>query len=253
MATATEIITQALRESNVLPIGQEPNTAQRDEALPRLNNYIQGLFGTVLGEFIADWSVPPRQTAPKDSRYPLAPAPTKLPADVWPYPPQNVRLVASNTTETRIYLPRKPSDGARLGYVNIGQTADLIIDANGRYIQGGPTVTVPATATYQDWFYRADRGEWVLRANLALTDEQPFPEEFDDLLVTGLAIRLGPRFGKRPPPETAQTNALMRRRMKQRYKQHMPKPGTFDPRYYSRQAHGGEDTYIGDNRLYGDN
>jgi hypothetical protein len=65
-----------------------------------------------------------------------------------------------------------------------------------------------------------------------------------------LAIRLGPRFGKRPPRETAITNQRMERRLKQRYKQHMPKDGDWNPEYYSRQAHGQNDQAPFDSSLY---
>lgn len=252
MTTATELITQALRESNVIPIGTAPSTAQLNEALPRLNNYIESLFGTKLGEFFfMDWPVPPRQTSPVNARYPLAPADTKLPRNVWPYLPNNVRIVASPTEATTIYLPRKPNDGARIGLADVGSTADLTIDANGRYIEGVAVLTLtPADDAPREWFYRADLGTWQRRAPLALTDESPFPAEFDDLLVTGLAIRLGPRFGKRPPQETAITNQRMERRLKQRYKQLMPKDGGFNPEYYSRQAHGMNDRAPYDSSLY---
>lgn len=246
---ASEIIEQALRESNTIPLGRAPTDTQKAESLPRLNNYIDGLFGTKLGEFIMDWPVPPRQTSPVNARWPLSPADTKLPRNVWPYLPNNVRIVNSVDSPTTIYLPRKPNDGSRVGFADVGATANLTINANGRFIEGGPSVILAAASDATEWFYRADLGSWQKRAPLTLDDPSPLPVEFDDLLITGLALRLGPRYGQEPTRATAQTNMAMERRLKQRYHQIMPKWGQWNPRMLSEQAHGENSYYEGEGNL----
>lgn len=251
MTAASEIITQAFREANVIPIGRSPSEAEQAEALPRLNNFISWLFGTKLGEFKMDWPVPPNRQAPVAAQYPLWPEDTKLPDDVWPYPPNNARLLVSISSATTVYLPYRPNPGAQFAVVDVGASAELTINANGRRIEGLAALTLtPADVSPRRWFYREDLGSWQRLTNLALTDESPLPAEFDDLLVTALAIRLAPRFGQEVLSSTAQVYADSLRKVNQRYHQKMPVGGNYDPTMQTRQSYG-DDWYGGEESLYG--
>lgn len=250
MTTASEIIEQAFREANITPIGRAPTSAEQNEALPRLNNFIARLFGTKLGEFAMDWPVPPNRAAPVAARYPLRPQDTKLPSDVWPYPPNNVRLLLGNDTDTTVYLPYRPNPGARLAIADAGATASVTIDPNGRRIEGAPTISVGAADAPREWFYREDLGSWQRVSTLALDDDSPLPAEFDDLLVTALAKRLAPRFGQEILPTTQEVYMDAMRRLEQKYQQYMPVGGGFDPVLMSKQAHDGA-WWSGEDNLYG--
>jgi len=250
MTAASDIIAQAFREANITPIGREPTTAEQNEALPRLNNFISWLFGSKLGEFVMDWPVPPTRTAPVAARYPLRPQNTALPRDVWPYPPNNVRLVLGNDAAQTVYLPFRPNPGARLAVADAGATAAVTIDANGRRIEGAATVSVEAADAPREWFYREDLGSWQRVSALALTDDSPLPAEFDDLLITALAKRLAPRFGQEVLRSTQEVYADTLRKIDRRYAQYMPVDGGFDPVLMSKQAHD-QEWWSGEDNLYG--
>jgi hypothetical protein len=252
MTTATEIITQAFREANILPIGKSPTEAQFTEALPRLNNFISWLFGTELGEFMYDWPVAPNRTAPVAADFPLLPEDNSLRANQWPYAPNNARLLVNRASPTTVYLPFRPNPGALLGLVNVGSTTTFTINANGRLIEGSPTLALNMTETTTlRWIYREDLASWTRVTELALTDESFLAPEFDDLLICALAVRLAPRFGQEALPETTAIYAASLDKMRKRYAQTVPMTGTYDPTMETRQSYDGE--YWGDEgALYGD-
>lgn len=251
MTTANDIIEQAYREANIVPIGKSPSTDEINEALPRLNNFIDWLFGTKLGEFVMDWPVPPSRTAPVAARFPLRPQNEQLPADVWPYPPNNVRLLNNLEADTTVYLPYRPNPGAQLEYVKIAGTGTMTINANGRLISGGLEQVIDvALSGPLKWVYREDLANWVQRTTLTTADESPLAPDFDDLLITGLAKRIAPRFGAEVLASTQETYVEALDRLKKRYQQYMPKGGGFDPVLMSKQAHD-EQWFSNDEGLYG--
>lgn len=233
---ASAIIVAALREGNLIPVDAAPTASEQAELLDLLNNYIASLIGFELGELLFEWPVPPPQrTAPVSANYPLGQGSIDLPSDVWPYPPANVRLAASNDTPTTVYLQQWPDDGARVAVVNVGATAALTLDGNGRLIDGATTYTAdpPVVA---EWFYRSDLGQWTLVSDLTLTDESPFPRAFNDLLITGLSIRAAARYGNDPRATTLSTNQSMLAKFKARYRQHPPVLGGGADTPRSRQS-----------------
>lgn len=226
MTTARSIINDAYRENNLVAVGVTPNAAEVAEALPRLTNIVRALFGSKLGIFPQDWQVPPTRTSPVNARYPLRPENTKLPSDVWPYPPPNVRLVALQTSPTTVYLPAEPSDGAYISLVPGGAdlvTNPLTLDGNGRLVLGAPTLVQDvALTTPRQFMYRADLSNWVEIVELAETTVMPFPEEFDDYFIAALNIRLTPRYSAKVRDETVAVLTSTERKLKQRYTQKMP-------------------------------
>lgn len=239
MTTVQQLITDAYREDNLKAVGVPPTSAEFDEALPRLNNIVKALFGFELGEQLQDWPVPPPQrTAPVSAHYPLAPYKCDLPSGVWPYPPSNVRLMSSITVATTVYLQQRPSDGARFSFVDVGSTNTLTVDANGRLIDGALTLTLVASDSPATWFYRADLGEWRIITDLALGDESPFPVEFDDLLISRLAMRLSGRYGNEPRSDTMQTYERMLSKLKARYRQPTAAVGGGDNTPSTEQSYG---------------
>lgn len=239
MTTARSIITDAFREVNIIPIGQEPTENELTEGLRRLNTYIDSLFGVDLGEFMRDWPVTRNFTAPDFRLTPLGEFDQAIPDNIRIYPPTNARLVTGLAKPLRVYLFPQPQDGARLAVADIGSTAALTLDANGRRISGARSLTfTPSPSVIRNWFYRADKAEWVEIVELGLDDELFFPAEFDDLFITGLAIRLAPRFGQRAGRETIAVQERMGRKLKLRYAQTEARAGKYDSTWYTQQAYG---------------
>jgi hypothetical protein len=197
MTQISQIITDAYRDNNLIPVTQSPTAAEQTEGLSRLNAFYSSIFGVELGIEMCDWPTPPSRTSPVAARYSRLPQNDDLPDNVWPYPPSNVRLLTKITQDTTVYLESTPSDGARMALADIGSTGNLTLDANGRKIEGALTLTIdPAATGPLEWFYRTDKGEWVRIISFALTDESPLPKEFDDFLILALSIRLAARVGK---------------------------------------------------------
>lgn len=254
MATALEIINDAYRENNLIAVGTPPTSAEIAEALPRLRNIVRSLFGKTLGIYLKDWAVPPRRTSPVDARYPMLPASTKLDDDVWPYPPQNVRLIASQDTPTTIYFPPTPNDGAQIAVAPAGAdfvTNPLTLDANGRrFVTSGGTYVIDAALTQPiTFFYRADLAAWAIIGPLALEDEPPLPEEFDDYFITALNIRLCPRYSKDPRNATVAVYGEQEQKILTRYWQVQPQRP--DPHPRNSYATDIGDAYFDEGSLYG--
>ena len=234
MSTAAEIIQDAFREGNFIALGEVPQAAEITEALPRLRSLIDSLFGFEIGEAYTDFYVPSELVVTAPLRRPLSPTADVTgvaQADLWKYPPPNSRLVVKTTTARTVYLPANPNDGARIQLVNVGSTAALnfTLDGNGHLIENGVSLTDTFTNLHgRKWFYRADLGDWVRLDSIAAeADIIPLPEEFDDLLVCGLAMRLAPRFQVPIAEETSSRYGDMLKRLKKRYRQTAPMPNSY--------------------------
>lgn len=224
MTVTADIVTQSYRELNIIALGTSPSTAQAAEGLVKLNNYVRSLYGTVMGEPLADWLFPaPQRTAPVAANYPQLPYPQGLDGNllslpfnstpgpgVTPFPPKNSRIVFAGKTGTvpeTVYFPEAPDDGSRMGLIQ-GATGDsavvLVLDGNGRLIDGAPTFQVTSPIAHMRWLYRADIGDWRPMAQLMPMDEMPFAEDMDQFFVAAGAVRLASSYGKTLPPATAQ-------------------------------------------------
>jgi len=239
MTTAQTIIQAAYRENNIIPAGSDPTTAELTEALERLNRYIMGVYGHELGEPMMDWPVPaPQRTAATSANYPQLPYPldaqgglTTAPfqADpsllIYTFPPKNSRLIFGSVSHTA-WFPEAPDDGSRMMVVQGSGAGDggvplsvLTLDGNGRTIEGSNTKTLTQPIATRQWLYRAELGDWVVIQDLALSDNLPFPTDFDDLWICALAIRISPRYGKVLNVATADTFKSMLTKLKARYRQ----------------------------------
>lgn len=206
--TVSQLIQRAYRENNLIPIGRDPTTAEVTESLSVYQGLVGGWYGSLIGVSLRDWEAQFEPTSTKPSRYPLYPIKPYVPPEVWVNPPPNVRIVANLPSAKTIYFPPKPDDGARMALINVGvdfATYNLILDGNGRKIEGADSITYTANPVgYPSWFYRADLGNWVLVTPPALADEIPFDEQFTDFQVAALAIRRAPAYNK---PINAETQA----------------------------------------------
>lgn len=250
MTTASSIISDAYREGNLIAVGTSPSTNQQTEALTRLNALVNGIFGYELGENLSDWIYPaPQRTAPVAANFPQLPGAWDgftdplsvgiLSNTQWtPYPPKNSRIVWGQKTGA-VYFPEAPNAGSRMGLVQGSGAGDsgaigqiITLDGNGRFIQdpadslfkSSITITSAAVATFtpQEWFYRDDLGQWVLRKDMALADQLPFPKDYDDFFVCGVMIRFAPSYGKVVAQETVAAGTAALKRLKARYRQEAP-------------------------------
>jgi len=230
---ASRIIERAYREAAIKAIGDGLSQNENAEGLDRLNGFIASLFGGEIGQLLSDWQVPAKlRTAPLSANNLALPFPQNTTSIDQPYvatgdpvplrdlyPPANSRVLWGGTTATEVYLPEYPSDGARMEFVNVGSTATLTVQGNGRRVNGGASLTFASGGVPVLLFYRADLGNWLPIATLGLNDECPLPAEFDDLLVAGTAIRLTALDEINPQSGTMFIYDRLLKRCSQRYRQ----------------------------------
>lgn len=218
MTLISSIIQDAFRESNILPLGRVPNANQSAEALRLYQQNIQSIYGGEAGEQLNDWPLGNFGIAEPGVVDPRTP-------DMISRPSINSRLVATNIAAANVYLTPYPQDGSRMGIADpFGRLAafPVTLDANGRTIEGAATKVLNVNGTFQEWFYRADKGEWVKLSALLATDQNPFPDTFDIFFICGLAMRLNPRYGREMDGQTAMVFKANRQQFVARYLQSQP-------------------------------
>lgn len=206
MTLVSDIIRRAHRESNLIPLGASPNTAQTAEALELFNTLILSTVGNEVGDELSDLNY--------GGTYDQSEC-----IDQWL--PDNCRLVFNLDASVTLFADPHPYDGQRLAFVDIlGNLATfpVTIDGNGRNIEGLYTALLDTDADYRQWMYRADIGEWVKIASLADSDDVPFPEEFDDYFATMLALRVNPRYGQAISGSSIEAAKRMRSQIRSRYR-----------------------------------
>lgn len=184
MTTATDIITAAFRESNLIPLVAAPSTAQFAEALPRLNSLVLSTVGNEAGEELTELNIGGTYTEIQTCAFAV---------------PPNVRLVLNLSGALTLKLDPQPYDGQRLAFADAGlslSTNNLTLDGNGRTIEAEATTVLDQAGDNGQWMYRADQADWMRLTDLDLTDDLPFPEEYDDYFIVMLAMRLNPRYGQ---------------------------------------------------------
>jgi hypothetical protein len=206
MTLLSSIITDAYRETNLIPMGASPNTNQTTEALNRLNPLILSTVGYEAGDELQDLNYGgeyDQSTVIND------------------WIPDNTRLVLNLESAVTLYLDPEPYEGQLIGIVDAGSnlaTYNLTLNGNGRNIEGASTLVLNTDDTASRWMYRADTGNWVKIETLEDTDEMPFPSEFDDYFVLMLAMRLNPRYGQNMAAESVERLRSMRVRLRARYR-----------------------------------
>ena len=206
MALTSAIIRRAFRESNLIPVGQDPTTSQVNEALELLNTLVLSTVGNEAGVSLNEIII----GGDFDQ--------TDLITD---YIPDNVRLNCQTLDAPIILgLDPYPKDGQRVAIVDTSgnmSTNTVTLDANGRTIESGTEVTIDVDYASRQWMFRADTGNWVRVAELVQTDVFPFPTEFDDYFSTMLALRVNPRYSQQMSPEAVQALNRQRSQLRSRY------------------------------------
>jgi len=229
MTLLSDIIQQGYRDANIIPIGSSPSTNELAEGLKRLQVLILSVLGMEGGE--------------KLTALPIGNNNVTEPSDFVPDPPLylplNANLVCNLTEATTLYLHPKPQDGSRLGVIDASAnfaTYNLILNGNGRKIDGATTTTLTTNSQATQYFYRADLGDWVEITSLASSDEMPFPIEFDDLFVIMLAMRINPRNAQKISEESVMIMERSREQFRARYAQSIATPADLAVLRLSRQT-----------------
>lgn len=191
MTLVHEIIKDAFREANLISITQSPTLDEQAEALRLLNRFVRSIFGVEAGEKLQSLAVGSNNVTTTNS------LPTYTVTGE-AYVPLNARLLINTTAPLTVNLHPDPEDGARFAVVDASgnfATNNVTVSGNGRRIAGSLTAVLNTNSLKKEWFYRADLGDWQVISDLGLNDVFPFPLEFEDLFVIGLATRLNPRNG----------------------------------------------------------
>jgi hypothetical protein len=214
----SSIITDAYRESNILPLVKAPSAPQITEALRLLNGLFSSIYGDEAGESLQDW--PLGNFGRESPAYNLEFTEYNINR-----PTINRRLIAVNEEAKTVYLTLYPQDGARMGIADpFGRlaTVPVTLDANGRTIEGSPNLLLDTNGTFTEWFYRADLGDWVKLTSKVAADEMPFPADFDNFFVILLAMRINPRYGRTLDEQSLAIFRSEKRKFVARYLQSMP-------------------------------
>jgi hypothetical protein len=218
VTVVSSIITDAFRECNILPLAKAPTSAQSTEALRLLNQLFSTIYGDEAGESLQDW--PLGNFGRESPDYELGWSDYQVDR-----PTINQRLIALNQQAKTVYLSLYPQDGSRMGVADpYSRLAafPVTLDGNGRTIEGAATLTLNTNGTYREWFYRADLGNWMRLTGVTLTDEMPFPADFDIFFTILLAMRINPRYGRMMDAQSAEMYKGERRKFVARYLQSMP-------------------------------
>lgn len=235
MTLLSEIIQQGFREGNLIPIGTEPTALETAEALKRLQVLIGSVLGNEAGENL--------RALPLGNNNIVAPQGWPANTEIWSIQPLplNVRVVCNLGSAQTINAPVCPQDGSRFEVQDASSnfaTYNLTIKGNGRLLEGSTANLVLNTDDImRGWFYRADLADWKRVTALVAADTMPYPEEFDDMFVTMLALRLAPRNSQPTSQESILAMERSREQFRARYSQIITTPADLGVLNLSRQTY----------------
>lgn len=217
MTRVADIIKDAFYEAGLTTELQHATPTQTARAMTTLDSIIKFLYGTDAGEELNPW---PLGNFGRADQSRMTPSEQML-----TYPPLNVRFVCTNENAITVNLPVTPSPGARFGVMdpfNRLSTAPITIDGNGRTVDGAANITVNTDGLNAIWFYGDDTGNWKKVTPLLITDDMPFPSEYDQMFIIMLAMRLSPVYGRNQSSVQAQFLKGFRQQFMARYIQEAP-------------------------------
>jgi len=206
MTTVAAIIRRAYRESNLLGINAQLTAEQETEGLDLLNGLIPATIGQEVGGVLRDLAI--------GGEYDRS-------AVTSDWVPENARLILNLNGAYTFRLHPNPYEGQRLALADVAgnlATYNVVLDGNGRKIEGAPSLTLSTNGQMSEWLYRADLADWVKIATLATTDQMPFPVEFDDYFRILLAMRLNPAYGQQIQIDSATWLQAQATRLQARYR-----------------------------------
>lgn len=219
MTITSQIIKDAYRQGNILPIAATPTVPQTAEALRYLNRIVKSVFGNEVGEQLEPFAIG-RNNIDRPSGFPWY---DNLPDFDW-WVPKNTRLMLNLQSPVDVRLHPVPNDGSRFAVVDVSQTLSqfpLTVRGNGRRIEGQEEIILDQDGEDKEWFFREDLGDWLLYSPLDTDTTFPFPEEFDEYFISLLAIRLNPAYGIALDNQSNLIFERSSRQLKARYSQHI--------------------------------
>lgn len=221
MTTVSDIITDAYRQSNLIPVGSLPSAAQQTEALRYLNRIVRSSLGNEIGEPLEAFPIGSNNIG-RPTGYPWY---QSSPDGNW-FLPENKRVMANLTKTVNLYLHPKPNDGARLGLIDVTgnlSTYPLTITGNGRTIEGQTSITISTNFVEYEWFYDDTKGDWARTLPLDdLNGSFPFPSDFDFYFVCHLAAALNPSYNVQADPQMVSIYNRARSQIRARYHNIIP-------------------------------
>lgn len=220
MTLVSQIITDAYREGNLIPITQTPSATEQTEALRLFNRFVKSVYGNDAGDNFQSFGIGNNNVQ----------TPQSLPVYNFSSPnyvPLNARLICNLTAAATLNLHPNPQDGSRLMVIDASNnlnTFNLTLHGNGLDVNGAVTEVLSTAGLTKEWFYRADLGSWMTVSNLAAGDTFPFPLEFEDMFTIGLAMRINPRNGVQIDPQTIANFKRQQMLFKARYRQEINEP-----------------------------
>lgn len=217
MTTVTSIITSALRETNLIPIGVTPDPAAVTEAFGLLSTIVAGVLGNEAGENLTPMPLGQNDIV-SPTGYPWWS--NELPGNI--FLQTNTRIMCNLTGPGTVNFHPRPHDGARMGVVDVSQNFaefPLTIFGNGRSIEGAAEMVYDTNGLIRQWIYREDLGNWVVVLPLDPNGDMPWPPEFDDMFIIMLAARLNPRYGQIMHPASVDSLKQAITKFSARYKQ----------------------------------
>jgi hypothetical protein len=220
MTLVSQIITDAFRVSNTIPLNADPTAPQQVEALRFLNRQVKSVLGNEIGDALTAFPIG-RHGITRPAGYPWW---NTVPDNDW-FVPENTRTILNiDTSGINLYLHPDPDDGARFAAIDTSGTLatyPVTVYGNGRTIETAASITLNTNGLDSEWFYRGDLGNWQKYSPIILTDTFPFPEEFDDYFITLLAIRLNPSYGTTLDDQTSMIFKRSQSQIRARYSQNV--------------------------------
>lgn len=216
MTTLKTIIRDAYREANLLPINQQPTAGEEQEALRLFNRFLRSVFGNEAGSKYTPYSLGKSGVNSHSHDLPV------IRVSGSDYAPLNSKIFCNLDSPEEINLHPNPQDGARFAIQDIASnfsTNNVTLNGNGRRIEGLSSLVLDTDLTNYEWMYREDLGNWQRVSNLEASDEFPFPLEFEDYFIIGLALRINPRNGASIDNQTLMTYRRLSSLFKARYNQ----------------------------------
>lgn len=222
MTLVSDIITDAFRRSNLIALGQTPNTNQAAEALRYLNRIVKSVFGNEVGEKLNAFPIG-RHNISRPAGYPWW---NNVPDNNFYFPP-NVRAMLNldDNVQVDLFLHPDPPIGCRFAYnlMDPGRGQSAVIHGNGRYFTGSDTVTIDSSSDLEaEYLYRDDLANWVKYAPIIASDTFPFPSEFDDFFIVSLAMVVNPAYGQLLDPQSQAVFNRSAQQIRARYHQNIP-------------------------------
>lgn len=208
MTTVYQIIVDAYRVCNLIPVGVAPTQQQEAEGLRYLDRIIKSVLGYEVGEQVETKNLGDLAQGYQGVDYGWDGAETIV-------VPVNTKVMCNLSRTEEIWLDPNPDTGARVAVQDITgnfDTYNLVIRGNGRKIEGQSSIILSTAGVNSEWVYDNTQGNWFKVTDLTKFDELPFPSKFDDFFIISLAYRLNPAYDRVFDP---QTERMLRRAERQ--------------------------------------